>query len=58
MARKHDENRRRTFGISMSELERGRYGARAKSLGLTLAAYLRQLAERDIQQAKASGVQA
>lgn len=37
--------------IRMSAIERGRYTARARCLGLSLSAYLRQLAARDCEDA-------
>ena len=45
------QHKRRPTTIRFSAIERGRFTARAQSLGLTLSAYLRQLADRDCEDA-------
>lgn len=41
------EDKRRTVGVSMSAIERGRYEARAQCMGVSLSQYLRDLADAD-----------
>ena len=45
---KPPEHKRHPTTIQMSAIERARYGARAKCLGLSLGAYLRALAEAEM----------